>query len=71
MLDSSVHSAITRLIQRRADQGTISTGRVIQELRDEFDDLPYSQRDLEFAIAKNAISIGLQVKLEAEANTNH
>lgn len=65
-LPDDVREAIERLIQRRRAQGNVSTGRVIRELRETFPHLDCNARDLEIAIATNAIRSGLQVQLEAE-----
>lgn len=65
-LPDDVRKAIGRLIDRRKKHGNISTGRVIRELRGELGGLPCSERDLEIAIARAAITVGLQVSLEAE-----
>lgn len=65
-IPDEVRQAIGKLLDRRKEHGNVSTGRVIRELRGQFGNLPYSERDLENAIARAAIINGLQVSLEAE-----
>lgn len=69
-LPIQVREAISRLLQRRREQGNVSTGRVIRELRETFPNLDRDARDLEATIAQDAIRMGLQVHLEAEPQSD-
>lgn len=66
MTNESIHSAIHTLIFKRKALGTVSTANVIRELKNDFPNLREHDRELENAIARQAIQNGLQVYFEAD-----